>query len=129
MSDAFEALFAAAAPGMLSALGGQTIALTPQGGSPKNIQVIVRSETRDPVTTNEASLDHEVMQAEIAATFDDGSAYTCKEFGKDGNSGDSLLINGKTWYVAEILNGRAAFGGMYSVMLKDQQIPDASDLN
>lgn len=129
MADAFEALFTAAAPGMLSALGGRTVSLDPDSaGTPKNIQAILRAETRAVVSTDGGDIDHEVMEASIAASFDDGSAYTPKELGQQNSKGDKITDpdNSEVWYLVEILDGRKGFGGMVDVRLKSKQVADAS---
>lgn len=128
MASLFDTALADATPNMLS-IFGETIQLDPNGiGSPADILAIVRRETRQVVSGNSSEHIYDEMIVDVKATFASGSAYTAKEFGQDGNVGDDLTIDSEHWYVAEVLNGRKAYAGMYSLRCKTVKMADPAEL-
>src|SRR3990167_9877217 len=103
---------------------GEDISYTPQGGVAKTIKAIVQRETRVRVSMNSQDLDHDEMQVQIRGDSDTLGETTPKEFGEEGNTGDSFTVSGETWYVAELLN-RKPVGGWFTLRVKDKKVSDA----
>lgn len=112
--------------GLFLSRAGETISLSPNGGAAKDIEAIVRRETRQ-IASSSGDITYEEMLVEVKTTFADGSAYTAKEFGEDGNSGDVLTIDTEPWYLAQIQDGRKGYAGMYSLRLKSKRVADPSE--
>jgi len=126
MASAFDTALAGAVPAFMGVFG-ETITLESQVSGAKSILAIVRRESRQAVGANSAELEHEEMQIEVKTSFTDAVAYTAKEFGFEGNTGDVYTIDGETWYLAAI-DGRKAYAGMYWLTLKSKQIPYGAEL-
>lgn len=128
MASNFDTTMQSTNAGLLT-LHGETIQLDPNGiGSAADILAIVRRETRQVVSGNSSEHIYDEMIIDVKATFASGSAYTAKEFGQDGNVGDDLTIDAEHWYVAEVLNGRKAYAGMYSLRCKTVKMADPAEL-
>lgn len=105
---------------------GEDVSYTPQGGATKAISAIVRRETRSKVSLGSEELDYDEMLVEIRGDSDTLGETTPKEFGEDAQSGDTLLIDSETWYVAEIL-GRKPMAGWLSLRVKTKPVSDPQD--
>lgn len=121
MPDRFEEMMSLTTPNMLHALGGRTVSLDAnQAGSAKNIQAIMKQETRRFVSTGSADTEHLAIEATLALNFDDGTAYTPKECGEEGNAGDKITDGAEVWYLMRVEDGRQGFGGMVDVLLQSK---------
>ena len=124
MASAFETILESTAPTFMG-FQGEDISYTPQGGVAKTIKAIVQRETRPRVSMNSQELDHDEMQVQIRGDSDTLGETTPKEFGEEGNTGDSFTVSGETWYVAELLN-RKPVGGWFTLRVKDKKVSDAA---
>lgn len=100
--------------------------LNPQGESSRPVKIVIDAGLEEEFDTGTADIDYDEQAIWMSAVNDVDGRVTPKVIARKAQSGDSITINGKTWFFIAILDDSEF--GMHHILIRDQKVPWGNEL-